>query len=102
MVLQQDKDFLPLDAAPYFVKLLAVYNQGLGDLIGVFKIQKNEEAFTKVLDYFVNDYEYYQANFAHWEQEAKTEADRLSLEVLRPMLVEAGHLIAKAINLIGH
>lgn len=101
-MIPHDKDLLPLEAAPYFVKLLSVYNQGLEDLIGVFKVQQNEKAFTKVLDYFVSDYEYYQANFEYWQKEAKTEGDRVSLEILRPLLEESGHLIAKAIGLIGH
>ena len=101
-MITDDTDFLPLEASPYFVKLVSFFNRSLEDAVETFQTEKNEAAFTKVLDYFVNDFDYYQANYQYWQQEAKTDIDRMRLEVLKPLLEESAQLINRAAGLIRH
>lgn len=98
----KDKDYLPMDAVPYFIRLVTLYNKSLEELSELFATQKNELAFAKLLHHLVDDFEYYEGTYEHWKSEAKTDADHCSLEVLKPLLAESKKLLASAIALVKH
>ena len=95
-------DLLPIGAIPYFIRLISLYNKSLEELIDLYHTTQNEMAFSKLLDHLVDDFDYYQASFVHWQKEAKTEADHVSLEALKPLLEESKRLISKAAGIVQH
>lgn len=97
-----DADYLPLEAVPYFVRLLTLYNKSLQELIEMFHAQKNEAAFAKLLDHLVSDFDYYQESYVYWQKQAQAPAEHNHLKALEPLLAEAKQLIAEAIALARH
>lgn len=97
-----DDNYLPLEAAPHFIRLLILFNKSLQELLDMFHAQENEMAFARLLDHLVNDFDYYQETYTHWQKTAGTSAERDSLNALEPLMQEAKDLIAEAVALIKH
>lgn len=57
-MISNDAELLSIDTMPYFIKLISLYNKSVEDLTAIFRVQKDEAAFSKLLDYLVNDFEY--------------------------------------------
>lgn len=100
--MQNETEFLSIETIPYFIKLVTLYNKSLEELMNLYHSGDNEAAFSQLLDHLVDDFNYYQASFEHWQGEAKNEADRARLEALAPLLEEAKKLISQAARLIQH